>query len=94
MQILLGAAGLGLDTLHRSLLSFGCFGGFSQVLLLLSEIKGSAIMGFWGWYLWTEPQLHVLRPHRHWGTRAASAAAANLCHILHPASAGSDFFSC
>lgn len=53
------AAGLGLGTLHRSVLSFGCCGGLSQVLLLLSEIKGSAIMNCWGWCLWTEPQLQL-----------------------------------
>lgn len=49
----------GLGTLHRPVLSFGCFGGLSQTLLLLSEIKGSAIMGCWGWCLWTEPQLQL-----------------------------------
>lgn len=59
VQILQGAAGLGLDMFHRSVLSFGCFGGLSQVSLLLSEIKGSAIMSFWGGYLWTKPQLQL-----------------------------------
>lgn len=59
VQIVQSEAGLGLDTLHRSVLSVGCFVGLSQTLLLLSVIKGSAIMDCWGWCLWTEPQLQL-----------------------------------
>lgn len=42
-------------TSHRPVPSFGSFGGWSQALLLLSEIKGSALA--WRWCSWTEPQL-------------------------------------
>lgn len=58
VQIIWGAAGLGFGAHSLGpVLSFGCFGGWSQDSLPVSKIKGSVLAGCCHWCLWTEPQL-------------------------------------